>query len=335
MGHRKTHGPRRGSLGFFRNRAKTAKPKVRAWAKYTGTPRFEGFVGFKAGMTQVTAIEDRPKSHLANTERSYAVSVIETPPIVIMGVRTYKRTPYGFRIIGDLFAADLSEDVRKRSLNHPKHYDYESAKQRMEESIDDAEELRAVIHTQPKLTGFGKKKPDILEIKIGCSNPKEGYEWIMQFLGQEVLPENVFKAGDMVDVVSITKGKGFQGPVKRHGIKILQHKSKHTKRGVGCIGPWHPARVMWTIPRAGNMGFERRTEYNKRIMWLGTDGDRINPAGGFVRYGQVKGRHVVVKGSVPGAKTRLVVMRHGIRPSHYPDTAPQVRYVSQESQMHG
>ena len=333
MGHRKTHAPHRGSLGYRRKRASSAKPRVRAWAKYNGPPRLEGFIGYKAGMTHVLAIEDRPHSHIKNTERVQAVTVLDTPPIVIMGIRAYKSSPYGYQIVGEVYASEVSEDVRRRSKNHPKHYDFEKAKARMDEVIGDATEVRAIVHTQPRLASVSKKVPDILEIKIGCKSAKEGYEWALELLGQEVLPENVFKAGDVVDVVSVTKGKGFQGPVKRHGIKILQHKSKHTKRGVGSIGPWHPARLMWTIPRAGNMGFERRTEYNKRIMLMGTNGDLINPKGGFVRYGLVRGRHIVVKGSVPGAKTRAVLLRHGVRKHKYPNSAPQVRHVSQESQM--
>ena len=109
--------------------------------------------------------------------------------------------------------------------------DYESAKAKMDSVIDDADEVRAVIHTQPKLTGIGKKVPDILEIKIGCSTPKAGYVRILELFGQEVLPENVFKAGDVVDAISITKGKGFQGPVKRWGIRILARKARKSRRG--------------------------------------------------------------------------------------------------------
>jgi large subunit ribosomal protein L3 len=100
-----------------------------------------------------------------------------------------------------------------------------------------------------------------------------------------------------MDVVAITKGKGFQGPVKRWGVKLLPRKSRKTKRGVACIGPWKPARVLYTVPRAGQMGYHQRTEYNKRILKIGIDGKEVTPNGGFVRYGEVKGTYVIVDGS--------------------------------------
>lgn len=86
-----------------------------------------------------------------------------------------------------------------------------------------------------------------------------------------------------MDVLAITKGKGFQGPVKRWGVKILPRKSRKTKRGVAVIGPWHPTRVLYTVPRAGQMGYFQRTEYNKRILKIGADGKEITPR--VVLYG--------------------------------------------------
>jgi large subunit ribosomal protein L3 len=75
----------------------------------------------------------------------------------------------------------------------------------------------------------------------------------------------------LVDTIAITKGKGIQGPVKRWGIKRLPHKSRKTVRGVGSIGPWTPGTVMYSVPRAGQMGFHQRTEYNKQILKIGDD----------------------------------------------------------------
>ena len=333
MGKRKFHGPRRGSLGYRRIRAETPKAKVRGWTKYSGAPRLEGFVGFKAGMTHILTVEDRKFSHRFSSISSTPVTILEAPPLVIIGLRAYRDTAYGLQILGELYAENVADSIRKRSKNHPKHQDFEEKKRIMDEYVDIADEIRAIVSTQPELINIGRKIPDILELKIGCGDLNEGYQWALERFGQEVLPENVFKAGDVTDAISVTKGKGFQGPVKRHGIKILQHKSKHTKRGVGSIGPWHPARVMWTVPRAGNMGFERRTEYNKRIMQIGDFGQEVTPRGDFIGYGKVHGRYIMVKGSLPGAKKRLVVLRHCIREHKFPESAPRINYISQESQM--
>ncbi len=332
MGHRKVSAPHRSSLGYRRARAKRMVPSPRAWPEYTGNPKLLGFLGIKAGMTHCVCIEDRPRSHLVNREVIVPLTVIETPPIVVFGMRGYKKTPYGLKIVADLQAEETKEELNRR-IKPPKEYDYEKAKDIFNNYIEEMIEVRAVVHTQPYLTGIGAKTPNIAEIKIGCNNIQEGVEYGMSLLGKEVLLREIFKAGQFIDTMGVTKGKGFQGPVKRHGIKILQHKSKHTKRGVGSIGPWHPARTMWTIPRHGQMGYNTRTEYNKRIMQIGADSEKIIPNGGFVNYGLVKNDYALIKGSVPGSKKRTIVLRHGMRKPPIPEKPPQILYISTESQQ--
>jgi large subunit ribosomal protein L3 len=332
MGHRKVSAPHRSSLGYRRVRAKSMVPAPRAWQNYKGTPKLLGFLGIKAGMTHCVYIEDRPRSHLANREVSTAVTCIETPPIVIFGLRGYVRTSYGLKIISDLQSIEVKDEL-KRKIKTPKSYDWEKAKKIFEEKLELVDEIRVIVHTQPYLTGIGMKTPQIAEIKIGCSDIKEGYDYSLSLLGKELLIRDVFKAGDFVDTIGVTKGKGFQGPVKRHGVKTLQHKSKGTKRGVGSIGPWHPARTMWTVARHGQMGFHMRTEYNKRIMQIGSDGSQIVPKGGFVRYGTVKNNYVLVKGSVPGPKKRTILLREPVRNPPQLEKEPQVIFVSTRSQQ--
>lgn len=63
---------------------------------------------------------------------------------------------------------------------------------------------------------------------------------------------------------------------------------------------------------AGQMGFQTRTELNKRILKFG-NGNEINPKGGFIRYGIIKSYYLLIEGSVPGSKKRLVMIRKAIR----------------------
>lgn len=332
MGHRKVSAPHRSSLGYRRVRAHRVVPAPRAWQKYEGAPKLLGFLGIKAGMTHCSYIEDKPRSHLANREVITAVTCIETPPLVVFGLRGYKRTPYGLKIAADLITLETKDEL-SRKLKKPKQYDFDKAQKTFESHLESIVELRAVVHTQPYLTGIGMKTPQIAEIKIGCSNTEEGFQYGLSLLGKEVLIRDVFKAGEFVDTIGVTKGKGFQGPVKRHGIKILQHKSKGTKRGVGSIGPWHPARTMWTIARYGQMGFNLRTDYNKRIMQIGSDGAQIVPDGGFVKYGNVKNNYVLVKGSVPGSKKRTILLRNPVRKPPQAEKEPQILHISTKSQQ--
>jgi large subunit ribosomal protein L3 len=161
---------------------------------------------------------------------------------------------------------------------------------------------------------------------------QEQFEYGKNLLGKNVSITDIFKEGGYVDVIAVTKGKGFQGPVKRWGIKILPRKSRKTKRGVAAIGPWKPPRVLYSVPRAGQMGYHQRTEYNKRILKIGIDGKDVTPKGGFLKYGTVKGTYVIVDGSLPGPVKRLIRLRVPARPPRkVPEAAPNITYVSLES----
>ena len=59
----------------------------------------------------------------------------------------------------------------------------------------------------------------------------------------------------MIDTIAITKGKGTEGVVTRWGVSRLPRKTHRGLRKVACIGAWHPARVGWTVARAGQVRF--------------------------------------------------------------------------------
>ena len=135
-------------------------------------------------------------------------------------------------------------------------------------------------------------------------------------MGKEVKVDQVFESGTKVDAAAITKGKGWEGPITRWGVKKKQHKSRKSVREVGSLGPISPQYVMYTVPRAGQRGFHQRIEYDKRIMIIGNTEQKefeINPEGGFKHFGFVKGDYVVVRGSVPGTYRRLIKLRSQIR----------------------
>ena len=174
-----------------------------------------------------------------------------------------------------------------------------------------------------------------MEIMIsGGKTPQARLEFALENLGKELRIRDIFAEGELVDVIGVSRGKGFQGPTKRFGVKLLPRKTRGTKRGIGCIGPWHPARVMYTVARAGQMGFHQRTEYNKRIVKISETGDEINPKGGFLHYGLVKGDYIVVLGSVPGPKKRLIRIRKSMRPKpNFEVNSPTITYISRQTQQ--
>jgi large subunit ribosomal protein L3 len=305
---RKAHRPRRGSLAYTpRVRAPSPLPHIRSWPEREET-RLLGFAGYKAGMTHVFYLDDRKTSPTAGKEVFSPATVIEAPPLRVWGLRLLGRTSRGLKTLTEVWAENLPKELG-RVLSLPKKSDPERMK-RAEELVREGkvEEVRVLACTQPELCSGPKKKPDVLELGVGGKDVGSKWEYAKSLLGKEVRASEVFKPGEYVDVTAITKGKGFQGPVKRWGVKILPRKTDEGRRQVGTLGPWTPARIMWTVPAAGQMGYHQRTELNKRILKIGR-GEEITPKGGFKRWGPVRSDYVLVAGSLPGPTKRLVHLR--------------------------
>jgi len=332
VGHRKKHAPKRGSLAYL-PRGRAARPigRIRCWPEVEEGPILLGFAGYKAGMTHVIMVEDKPRSPNYGKEVAYPVTVIDVPPMTICAVRAYTKDEYGLKTLTEAWASSLPKDF-ERLKGVPKNHETEEALKKIEENIGRIAEFRVIAATQPRLAGVPKKKPDLMEIKVGGGSIEEQFEYVKSILGKTVRVDEVFKEGQFVDVISVSKGKGWQGVVKRWGVKILSHKSNKTKRGVATLGPWGPARVLYTVPRPGQMGYHQRTEFNKRILKIGKDGSEVTPKGGFLRYGPARSMYIMLKGSVPGPAKRLVRFRYPVRPPKVISEAPpQITYVSLES----
>ncbi|GLT54787.1 hypothetical protein SLA2020_279560 [Shorea laevis] len=117
MSHRKFEHPRHGSLGFLpRKRAARHRGKVKAFPKDDSTKpcRLTAFLGYKAGMTHIVREVEKPGSKLHKKETCEAVTVIETPPMVVVGVVGYVKTPRGLRSLNTIWAQHLSEEVKRR-----------------------------------------------------------------------------------------------------------------------------------------------------------------------------------------------------------------------------
>ncbi len=315
----KRHSPRRGSLAFSpRKRARSETCRIRREQVVPGR-QIQGFVGYKAGMTHIILNDNSPNSLTRGMEISVPVTVIETPPVKVVGFRLYKDTVYGKVALtevrtdskGGNNGVDLSDLIKTDGVS-----------------------VRLIISTLPELvSGIPKKRGELMELKMS-GVPEDDLEYAQKVLGTEIRVSDVFKEGDFVDVTAVTRGKGTQGPVKRWGVTIQNAKARKSGKGrhVGCIGGWRPRRVRWRIPQLGQTGYQQRTEYNKRILKIGDDGSEITPKGGFLHYGLVRNEYLLVKGSIPGPKKRLIRISHAIRP--YPKlAAPEVIYISRESQQ--
>merc|ERR1712029_1101215 len=184
--------------------------------------------------------------------------------------------------------------------------------------------IRVIIHTQMKILRRRQKKAHIMEVQLNGGSIADKVDFTRNHFEKEIPVNAVFAKDEMMDVIGVTKGHGFKGVTSRWHTKKLPRKTHKGLRKVACIGAWHPSRVQFTVPRAGQKGYHHRTEINKKIYRVGkgfsqcpetglqltnngsTNYDltekSINPMGGFPHYGMVTNDFVMVKGCVVGTK---------------------------------
>ena len=315
MGARKRHSPRRGSLAYSpRIRAKSMEARIRAWPKLNSEePKILAHCGFKAGCVQVVSIDDREKVPNAGKQLVSLGTVLVTPPVIILGIRGYSKDHDGRHAEFDVYAEDIPKSISKEiSLVNKQENALENAEKRLKK----IKEIFAIVAVSPRAAGLEQKKPYVFEASVSGGDIQKQFIHVKELLGKEIKIDQIFETGATVDVAAITKGKGWQGVIQRWGVKKKQHKSRKTVREVGSLGPISPQSIMYTVPRAGQMGFHQRVEYDKRIMVMGNANDKqikINPDGGFKHFGLVKGDFIILKGSVPGTYRRLIKLRSQIR----------------------
>ena len=343
MSHRKFSCPRKGNLGYLpRKRTKHHRGRIRSFPKdnKANAPHFTAFGGFKAGMTHILRDVDRVKSKLDKKEKVEAVTVIETPPLKVVGLVGYIETPRGLRALSTVWANHLDKNTLRRFYKNWVR-SKQKAFSRYQSEIKDSKKIevqlnrirkyctsvRAIVHTQHDLMKhFRQKKNNVFEVQInGGKTIGDKVSFVQSFFEKEIRVDNVFGPNELIDVIGVTKGKGFTGVMKRWGVRHLQKKSHRGYRKVGCIGAWHPSRVAWSVARAGQDGYFHRCELNKKIYRMGK-GERggvknnattevdlteknITPMGGFPHYGVVRDDFIIIKGCCVGPKKRFVLLR--------------------------
>jgi len=195
-------------------------------------------------------------------------------------------------------------------------------------------EVRLIVCTQPTLVkSVSSKTPEIMEVALSGGDNAAKLDWAEERLGGSITLDDVYQTGQEVDVVGVTKGKGWQGSIKRWGIKLLSHKNSKRRRQGGNMGDFGTRYVRKTIRQAGQVGYHNRTELNKRILRISNPGESdITPAGGFLNYGEVTNPYMLIQGSLPGPSKRTLRFRDAIRPrAAKPEV--DITYVSTSSKQ--
>ena len=283
-------------------------------------------------MTHGFIVDYRKRSTTAGQEVAIPITVVEVPPLRIVGARLYRRDPYGMRVAGEVWGPGPVEELDRRIPHHAVS---------SPESIESfshlaADEVRLIAHSQPHLvTGVGAKVPQVFELRVSGEKFDERRAFALEKLGQEIGIDQLTKEGEFVDVIGVTKGFGFQGHVQRWGVKLQPRKNSKHRRMIGTLGPHNPSFVSYRIPQAGQQGYHRRTQINMRILKVVRDPrtDPITPVGGFLHYGEVRSPCLLLHGSLPGPAKRLLRFRAPMR-SHVASVEKvDLRYLSTRSKQ--
>jgi len=299
----KTSRPRHGSLQFWpRKRAKRFIPSVN-WKPILKTELKEegilGCLGYKVGMTSVVVKDNTAHSLTKGKKIVIPATILEIPNMKIYSIRFYNKG----KILKDFVVSD--DKILRKKLKIGKKADINEI-----EKITDFDDVRVIIYSVTK--DLFKKAPDFAELSI---NAADKVAFVKDLIGKEISAKDMIKWG-LVDVRGVTKGKGFQGAVKRFGIKLRAHKSEKGIRKVGSIGPWHPARVTFRVPMPGQMGMFTRVHYNLKVLEKADIKEKdINRKEGYKNYGKLKGNYLIVAGSVQGPSKRQVLVTPAIRPN--------------------
>ena len=298
----------RGSMQYWqKRRAYRRLPRVRSYPKGAKDPSISNIVGYKVGMSHFSSIDESAKG----PETSRACTIVEVPNTEMYGIRLYSKDPIsGYKAA----TADICDRVAAQKAGLKKVVADETKIEQYRQRLGEFAEVTALLSAYPKGLSTGQHHADRFESHILGSSVAEKFELAAKLLGKEIRPGDVFKNGEHVDVISVSKGKGWQGVIKRFGVARLYHKATQKTRHVGTLGPFGMKRVLYSVPQSGQTGFNYRTEHNKKIVKIGRKDEaaQINPKSGFLNYGNITNDYIIIDGSLPGPSKRLVRIRKSI-----------------------
>jgi len=376
MSHRKFEAPRHGSKGFLpRKRARRHLGRIKSYPKDNTAqkPHLTGFIGYKAGMTHIVREVNRQGAKMNKKEVIEPVTIIETPPMIAIGIVGYVETPRGLRTFKTVWTQHISDEAKRRAYKNwgnskkkafSKHLEQwnknkPGCSESLAKTLDKMRKycccIRLIAHTQMKLLPLKQKKAHIIELQVNGGSISDKVDFAHGLFEDQISIKNVFAMNENLDCIGVTQGHGRKGVTSRWGTKKLPRKTHRGLRKVACIGAWHPARVSYTVARGGQKGFHHRVEINKKIYRIGngyktdsgktdknnasTEFDRtnksINPVGGFPHYGEVKNDFVIIKGSCMGVRKRPIVLRRSLLVHHRRKDLEQidVRFIDTTSKI--
>merc|ERR1712212_1273084 len=174
-------------------------------------------------------------------------TILETPPVMCIGVVGYIMTPRGLRALKTVWAEHIGEEAKRRfyknwSASKKKAFTKsctkwadDLGKKEIQKDLNQIKKyctvVRLIVHTQMKILRRRQKKAHIMEVQLNGGSISDKVDFAREHFEKEVPVTDVFAMDECIDV----------------------------------IGAWHPSRIQFTVPRAGQKGYHHRTEINKKI----------------------------------------------------------------------
>jgi large subunit ribosomal protein L3e len=216
--------------------------------------------------------------------------------MVVVGVVGYIETPRGLRSLTTVWAEHLSDELKRRFYKNwykskKKAFTRYTKKYAENKGASVTRELerikkyctvvRILAHTQIRQTPLKQKKAHLMEIQVNGGSLSEKVDFAHNLFEKTIDINTIFEQDEVIDVIAVTKGHGFNGVTARWGTKKLPRKTHKGLRKVACIGAWHPNHVQWTVARAGQMGYHHRTSANHKVYRIGKGSDEGNASTEF------------------------------------------------------
>ncbi|PKM92207.1 MAG: 50S ribosomal protein L3 [Euryarchaeota archaeon HGW-Euryarchaeota-1] len=301
----KIHNPRAGTLSVTRVRAKRIYPNVNL-ARYNKQTidNIGAFLAYKVRMAQVKYIDTKKNSSTFGTDIVASVTILEAPKMLVSGARSYKQTLYGLKCIDQINVGENLTKVQQKNIKRKTTSTLQNKnKQKTSDGLKQGSTYTIMLAAQPTF----KKTPEVMEVPVSKEKIKE-------FLAKkEISVADVLKEGSVVDICGVTKGFGFDGTVKRFGVKYMPVNSRKKVKGIGSIGSQRPARVNWRVPWPGQTGYQRRTEFNKYLYKIISGKDLQNILKEKLNKLSSASDYILLRGSVMGPEKRAIVLQMPVR----------------------
>jgi len=242
MSHRKFENPRRCSLAYLpKRRTRHHRGRVRSFPRDNAANpcHITAFMGYKAGMTHCVKYQERREGKkMIKKDIVHALSVVECPPMKVVGLVGYIETPRGARQLSTVWAQQLDEDTKRRmyrNYTNAKKKAFTKYADRFKEPKDSKKSIerdlervrkyctvvRVLCATQVRKLGFRQNKNHVMEIQVNGGSIADKVAFAQKNFEQEIKVGDIFEDNEVIDTIGVTRGHGMAGVVKRYRVKRL------------------------------------------------------------------------------------------------------------------